>query len=158
MKATDRHSRQSWAAFLVCLVALVGVVAPFAGSNDVGRVVLPKRATLASLHRPLSTALHGDALAATGEPKSRIRSILSKFSLSSGRSSGRWKGGESKASIPSRLLFRYVSPLLDVASRRNIDENDAFPVTDDQSMDSAVDCLANHYARARNSSQKRIEL
>jgi hypothetical protein len=56
-----------------------------------------------------------------------------------------WKLGESKSSIFSKLLFGYVTALVDLASKRELHESDVFQVPPSQTMGSAVPELTNIY-------------
>jgi hypothetical protein len=55
------------------------------------------------------------------------------------------------------MFFSYVSPLLDMASRRTLSEADAFDVADSMSMDQSVESLATVYDESRRKAQKKIE-
>lgn len=80
----------------------------------------------------------------------RIRSFLSQLNPLPGRKDGRWKGGESKAKLASRLLFSYVGPLLDVTKNRTLTEDDAFEVAESRTMThSSVDALTTTYENAK---------
>ena len=74
-----------------------------------------------------------------------------------GKKDGRWKGGEVTATYPARLIFSYVAPLLDLASERRLDVEDAFQVAEHLKMNQTVTNLATAYDSARTKSQKRIE-
>lgn len=115
---------------------------------------------------PLSAAAAASASTATIPPpppprqkksSSLFRRILWNCNPLPGRNDGRWKGGESKATIASRLLFSYVSPLLDVAANRTLTEQDAFQVADNRKMEVAVQGLAETYDRARQKAHYKIE-
>jgi len=67
------------------------------------------------------------------------------------------KGGEYNATLPSRLLFRYASPLINIASERQLDENDVFDVPKTQMMGSSVPKLESIYDKCRSKARKRIE-
>ena len=68
-----------------------------------------------------------------------------------------WRLGEVNATLISRLLFSYASPLLDIASKRQLEENDAFPVPQKRKMGSAVPQLASIYENCRAKARKKIE-
>ena len=150
-------------------VAIIGVVSPFAfgSATDVQSARNTRPGPRQSMHtlNPLfqqpgsSTAVADSANGSTTEvaTKSRIGRFVSKLNPSSGKRDGRWKGGENKATIPARLLFSYVSPLLDVASKRTLTEDDAFMVAKSRRMDQSVESLVEVYDEIRRKAQKRIE-
>ena len=97
-------------------------------------------------------------VAATTTIDSERRSIRKFFSSinpfsTSGES---WKGGEYNATLPSQLLFRYSSPLVDLASERQLNEDDAFLVPEKQKMGSAVPRLTRIYDKCRSKARKNI--
>jgi hypothetical protein len=69
----------------------------------------------------------------------------------------RWKLGEYNATIASRLLFNYATPLLAIASERTLVESDAFPVPQAAKMGSAVPQLASIYDKCRGKARRKIE-
>lgn len=150
-------------------VAAIGVVSPFAlGSapevQSVSKNIQGSRLSMQSLNplfqqpRLYSTTTDSSTTASTEfTPKSRIRNLVSKLKPTSGRKDGSWKGGESRATIPARLLFSYVSPLLDLAANRTLTEDDAFTVAENRQMDQSVDSLAAVYDQERRKAQKKIE-
>ncbi|KAL3923783.1 MAG: hypothetical protein SGILL_001446, partial [Bacillariaceae sp.] len=74
-----------------------------------------------------------------------------------GRKNDRWKGGESKATLASRLLYSYVNPLLDIAANRTLTVDDALEVADSRKMKVAVDSLTETYNAERQKSQRDVE-
>lgn len=86
-----------------------------------------------------------------------IRNILSYLSPSAGREDGRWKGGESNATLVSNLLFRYTAPLLDLSQKRRLDAQDAFHVADHEKMDHAVTALSRIYQLVTTNAYLRME-
>lgn len=86
-----------------------------------------------------------------------FRVILWNLNPLPGRKDSRWKGGESQATLASRLLFSYVSPLLSVASNRTLTEDDAFAVADSQKMNVAVGSLTETYEEVRQKAQRKLE-
>jgi hypothetical protein len=156
---------RSPAVFVIFLLALlVGVVSPFAlGSVDAGTRVYPKAPSASSnlFQQPRSlvaqSAVAAKVSESSGPSKSRIRKFLSQLDPSSGRKDGSWKSGEAKATIPARLLFSYVAPLLDLASERTLTENDAFEVAENMKIKHSVESLADIYEKVRCKAQKRIE-
>eukprot|EP00536_Pseudo-nitzschia_multiseries_P006315 jgi/Psemu1/14958/gm1.14958_g len=99
----------------------------------------------------------------TKKKRSLLRRILWNANPLAGRTDDRWKGGEAKATIASRLLFSYVSPLLDVVGGKNLEnrtltEDDAFALAQEhRSMDYAVESLAGTYDLARTKARRRLE-
>jgi hypothetical protein len=85
----------------------------------------------------------------TNKSSSIFRRILWNLNPLPGRKDDRWKGGESQATLASRLLFSYVSPLLDVAANRTLTEHDALAVSEQLQMNVAVPKLAETYDEAR---------
>lgn len=75
---------------------------------------------------------------------------------SGGKKDGRWKGGESKATVASRLIFSYVSPLLDLASERKLVVDDALEVTESLKMSHSVSNLSSIYDTVRQNTNKKI--
>ena len=67
------------------------------------------------------------------------------------------KGGEYNTTLPSRLLFRYASPLIDTASKRQLVENDAFDVLETQKMSSSVPRLKSIYDKCHSKAYNRIQ-
>lgn len=102
--------------------------------------------------RHMATA---DAVA--GEKKRLTIGQFMTFLKGKGRRSDHWKQAESSASLPSRLLFRYATPLLDLASKRHLDVDDAFEVDENRSMNATVSSLARIYATKREKSCRKIE-
>ncbi|CAB9499450.1 Multiple drug resistance-associated protein-like transporter 1 [Seminavis robusta] len=86
-----------------------------------------------------------------------IRQFMSFLKGKDTQQSPRWKGGEDAASLPSRLLFRYASPLLDLAGKRRLEVDDAFEVCDGHRMNTTVSSLANIYGTLREKSRRKIE-
>lgn len=99
----------------------------------------------------------------TKKKRSLLRRILWNANPLAGRTDDRWKGGEAKATIASRLLFSYVSPLLDVVGGKNLEnrtltEDDAFALAQEhRSMEYAVESLAGTYDLARTKARRRLE-
>ncbi len=68
-----------------------------------------------------------------------------------------WKDGEyNNASLASRLIFNYVEPLLDIATHRRLESDDAFRVPDNKSMKGAVTRLEQIYEHCRESSRREM--
>jgi ABC transporter transmembrane region len=61
-----------------------------------------------------------------------------------------WKLGESSSTIFSKLLFGYVTSLVDLASKRELNDSDVFHVPVSQTMGSAVPEFTNSYQIFRN--------
>ncbi len=171
MKVKQNHRLEVMFLFAV---VVIGVVSPFAfgSAPDVSSSSRTKEIhhsiqQLNTLHplfkkqylRPPKTATAESTASLQRElsKKSRIRRLISNLKVTSGRKDGSWKGGESKATIPSRLFFSYVSPLLELAAKRTLTEDDAFFVAESCKMDKSVDSLANVYARVRRNAHKKAD-
>ena len=153
----NSRRRRNSTVVIVFLFTIVGVVSPFAvGSAEAGSNLQSRhQRNLFQLHKPLSAVAPKSS---PNEPRrSRIRSLLSNFKTASSLKNERWKAGESKATIPSRLLFTYVNPLLKLASERTLTEKDSFEVAENRKMKYSVDSLAGFYDKTRRKAQKRIE-
>ena len=87
-----------------------------------------------------------------------FRRVLWNLNPLPGRRDGRWKGGECKATLASRLLFSYVNPLLDIAANRTLTEDDALEVADSRKMGVAVERLTEVYDKERKKSQRAVEV
>lgn len=68
-----------------------------------------------------------------------------------------WRTGEEQASLFSRLLFRYATPLLKTASQRRLDVDDAFSIPDDRKMDRSVASLTRIYSHLRSRKRHQLE-
>jgi hypothetical protein len=93
----------------------------------------------------------------TKQSRSLCRRIFWNLNPLPGRKNHRWKGGESQATLASRLLFSYVTPLLDVAANRTLTENDALSVSEQLQMNVAVPKLADAYDKARRKARHTLE-
>lgn len=169
MKSNEKTQEAERGFWLAVLLLLVGFVHPFAfGSTpDVNRVgnsmhdlgqshQVFNPLFQASNHRVSPQPIYAESSAVSKieePPRSRLRRLVSGFR----KSDEHWKGGETTASLPSRMLFRYVSPLLDLAGRRTLTEDDAFELPDHRSMDQSVESLAIIYDEVRQKAQKRVE-
>ena len=112
----------------------------------------------------LSATTHAVAEEEINKKRSLIRKILWNVNPRSGRNDDRWKGGESKATLASRLFFSYVSPLLDtvadtnsMSTNRTLTEDDAFAIHERRSMNFAVESLAGTYDRTRTKARRKLE-
>jgi len=173
MMSSNRHRKVH--VVLLLAIAVVGVVQPFAfGSTpEVARVDhistrnLPHSSLTPNPSLPTSQSyiVSQTALAETPSTvqevprtKGGIRRFLSRRRQKNGTTpDDKWKGGENSASIPSQMFFTYVSPLLDLASRRTLSEDDAFQVAESLSMDRSVEGLASVYNEGRRKAQRKIE-
>ena len=143
----------------------------------------PERASTASLFRDGSTTrvrasslLSASSRSFSAEQPSSIpqgesqrkrtllRRILWNANPLSGRNDDRWKGGETTATLASRLVFSYVSPLLDIVANssgkknnRTLTEEDAFKLKEQWSMNSAVESLASTYDSTRMKARRSLE-
>lgn len=141
------HRSKSIVFIVLLFTVFVGLVSPFAVGESSKR----------SLFRRPRSFVAESAAAITDKPKSRIRNFLGSLDPSPGRKDGRWKGGESKATVPSRLLFSYVAPLLDLASQRTLTEEDAFQVSEKLKMENSVESLTETYQRFQTKAKEKIE-
>ena len=96
--------------------------------------------------------------------RSLLRRILWNANPLSGLKDDRWKGGETTATFASRLLFSYVSPLLDIVAdtndkitNRTLTEEDAFAINEQRSMNFAVESLASTYDTTRTKARRQLE-
>jgi len=64
---------------------------------------------------------------------------------------------ESNASIISRLLFFYASPLTKLASMRQLESSDAFKTPDENKMEKIVPGLQKIYDKCRSKARRRLE-
>lgn len=165
-----------WALFVALGVALVMPCAtPFAtasmASSDSRKPTKadalyistqPSTTTSSSLYK----TQHLARFKATADAANEVRSNNRRFSLSRfmGLLKGKeqeggnnWRGGEAAASLPSRLFFKYASPLLDQASQRRLEVDDAFYIAEDRQMGTAVPALATIYESMRTKSKRKIE-
>ena len=154
-------------------IAVIGVVHPFAfGSTpDVNRVDHIRSQDLRQslqtrnplFQRVYSYDVPQTALAATDQTatesshRPRILQFASRLRPSKEKREKVLNGGEKSASFPSRMFFSYVSPLLDLASKRTLSEEDAFEIADNLSMDRSVESLAMVYEEVRQKAEKKIE-
>jgi hypothetical protein len=98
-----------------------------------------------------------EAAAIDNKPKGSLKKLLWYLNPSAGRKSGKWKNGEHEATLPSRLLFRYASPLVDVAAGRELEDTDSFHVPSTRKMEYAVQELSDIYNKCRKRARKNIE-
>ena len=96
--------------------------------------------------------------------RSLLRRMLWNANPLSGLKDDRWKGGETTATFASRLLFSYVSPLLDIVAdtndkitNRTLTEEDAFAINEQRSMNFAVESLASTYDTTRTKARRQLE-
>ena len=150
------------------LIVFVGSASPFAmgtadstgAASNANRLSVPSKSSSLFQQPARSMAQKmSSTVAPASENNSRfsIRKALRNLNPSGGKKDGRWKGGDAKATTASRLIFSYVSPLLDLASEKTLDENDAFEVAESKTMDKTVSDLAVHYENARVKAQRKIE-
>ena len=88
---------------------------------------------------------------------SRLLRFLANLNPVGVKTNNRWKGGEHNATIPTRLLFRYASPLLDIAAERQLQESDSFVMPEQRSMSRTVPRLESIYQKCRSKARKKIE-
>ena len=151
---------------IVLLVAFVGVASPFAVGTtaEVGSkatTLVPSSSMSGSpLFQPRSICQMTPATSAASSSDSKnssIRNFISNLNPSGGKKDGRWKGGESKATVTARLIFSYVSPLIDLASERKLTADDALEVAENLKMSTSVSDLSAIYDERQRKTQKKIE-
>jgi hypothetical protein len=147
---------------MMLAVAFIGVASPFAmGTADAAagsnQRTLPPKSPLFQRPRSLAQKMSSTVASSEKTKSSPIRQFFHNLNPAGGKKDGRWKGGEVTATYPARLIFSYVAPLLDLASERRLDVEDAFQVAEHLKMNQTVTSLATAYDNARTKSQKRIE-
>jgi len=65
-----------------------------------------------------------------------------------------WKDGEYNSSLSSRLLYKYADPLLDIASKRQLEPSDAFNLPEEKLMETTVTKLESIYTQCREKAKK----
>jgi len=151
LRRKSRKRRLSRPRMVSILVVLAHVVLPLASPfvpTSAGTIV-------SNLASPKS--MSASIGVSESQPSGGILNFLSHFIPSPGRKNERWKLGEYNATMASRLLFSYASPLLDLASERQLEESDAFPVPQQRKMGSAVPQLASIYEKCHSKARKKIE-
>ncbi|KAI2505275.1 hypothetical protein MHU86_9177 [Fragilaria crotonensis] len=157
--------------FLALLVA--HIVLPFASPFAVGTYA---STTSATTNLGTSSALHhlrppgvgaSSGLAATStaeeiqssrQRKPLLTKVLTYLNRAgSPNASIAWKSGEYNATLVSKLLFSYASPLVDLASVRELEESDAFAIPKSHKMGSAVPELSDMYHKCRTKARRTIE-
>ena len=104
--------------------------------------------TLTTPTTTTTTALHSTAASSSG---SNIADIKKKS-----KQKRNWKDGEYKTTLPSKLLFKYVNPLLDIASKRQLVTEDAFHVPPERLMSRAVTRLEDAYTKCREKAKLKL--
>lgn len=99
-----------------------------------------------------------DAAADTGKKRLSLRRVVRFIKGKEGSREDNWKGGVETASLPSRLLFRYATPLLDLASKRRLEEDDALYVSERNNMNTTVESLTTIYGGMREKTRRKIEV
>jgi ATP-binding cassette, subfamily C (CFTR/MRP), member 1 len=89
-------------------------------------------------------------------PPSLSRFFSSVSTSTSDLENTKWKSGEAKASLVSRLFFQYAKPLLTIASQRRLGADDVFEVPDDRQMHSVVTSLTRIYQHVKSSSSTKL--
>ena len=138
--------------FLALLVA--HIVLPFASPFAVGTYASTTGAPRATTIRA-SAGVSVDT--SSSKASNPFRKALSYPNPTDGRDTIDWKGGEYNATLISRLLFGYATPLVDMASERELQDSDAFEVPKSRKMGSAVPQLSSIYQKCRNKARKKIE-
>lgn len=152
-----RGRRQPSVVSIVFMMA--NVLLPFASPFAVGKFTAATSVAQSVSARKTAEnirAAAGVSIEST-QQTGAFRRFLASMNPTSGKNDGRWKGGEFNATIPARLLFRYASPLMDLASKRELDEKDVFNVAPQRSMNSRVPQLSSIYNKCRSKARKKIE-
>ncbi|KAL7551490.1 hypothetical protein ACHAWF_014673 [Thalassiosira exigua] len=150
MCAGSGRFRSSLLAFLVlCIVVPTAPFAIAAGSAAAGP--------------PLSGGAASAAFSRTSAGIKAAPASSSELRATATATSERRNGdggaqrGESDASRLSKLLYTYVNPLLDVASRRRLESTDALRLDEDSSMESAVSRLESVYTKCKEKAKRRVQ-
>eukprot|EP00985_Skeletonema_marinoi_P002055 scaffold834_cov144-Skeletonema_marinoi.AAC.2 len=72
------------------------------------------------------------------------------------KSKDNWKNGEYNSSLSSRLLYKYADPLLQIASKRQLEPSDAFNVPQEKLMETTVTKLESVYAKCREKAKAKF--
>lgn len=144
--------------FLALLMAhiVLPFASPFATGTYASTASVPHRTTSIRAAAGVST----DDIAASSSSSSssnKLRKALSYLNPISSRDPNAWKGAEYNATLPSRLLFSYASPLVNVAQERELSELDVFNTPKKRKMGSAVNQLSSIYNTCRKKARKKIE-
>ena len=165
---SPNSNKMKW---IVLLVAFLGVASPFTTAEVGSKLTTPvpppppSSGSTSPLFQPrsaisplASTASSSSASSSDSNKKrsSSIRNFIANLNPSGGKKDGRWKGGESKATVASRLIFSYVSPLLDLASERKLVVDDALEVSESLKMSHSVSTLSEIYDTVQRNTNKRI--
>lgn len=162
-RSGEQRSRRGFLLFLA-VALVVPSVTPFATAS-VSSNTNPRKPSSMVAGTPPSTSSSNQHLGrhmATADATAKEKKRLSigdfmSFLKGKGQRNETWKQAEHSASLPSRLLFRYATPLLDLASDRHLEVEDAFEVNEKRSMNATVSSLANIYDRKRDKSLRKIE-
>lgn len=147
IKTTVRSKSVASLAMWIALV-LVPLAAPFAVGTNTGANV----GTAPTLVRAATSAatLGSPSIANVDTKKEGLWSRLTGPKQRRLPRDATWKHGEVNATISSRLLFGYASPLVDLATDHELDENDAFDLPPRQQMGSIVPELESIYQKCRS--------
>lgn len=126
----------------------VGTQSTSAASSVTAADMVPK-----NIRASARVSVQMSTASAAPEKHSSIRKFMSTLNPLSRSLDDSWKGGENNSTLPSQLLFRYVSPLVDLASQRQLDADDAFTVSEERKMGSVVPKLARIYDMCRSKAQ-----
>jgi ABC-type multidrug transport system fused ATPase/permease subunit len=136
-------------------------IAAFSCTSNLGLLLLLVASTIIVPTAPLALGIHhAPSLSAARHPASHTSTALQSTSSATEETKS-WRNGEYNTSLASKLLYRYVDPLLDIASKRHLQPSDAFIVPQDKLMSRTVDHLESIYnsqraaAAAKSRSEKR---
>ena len=139
---------------LVLFLALP-FASPFASgtslyNNASPRPGVPPRPLLTTT-RPMAA---GEVTTTPNDPKrfSSLRRFIARFTPNKHKSWSK-SGGEEQASLSSKLLFRYATPLLQKASEERLEAEDSFDIASDRQMHHSVTRLARIYEHVKSTPQ-----
>ncbi|KAL3940910.1 MAG: hypothetical protein SGBAC_004623 [Bacillariaceae sp.] len=143
-------NRSKSVLFRVLLFTLfTGLVSPFAlGESSSG--------SKGSIFRKPRTLAAKVFDAGSDKQKSRARLFLDNFDRRSRRKNGVTQNNGPSLTVASRLLFSYVTPMLDLALNRTLTEEDAFAVPEKKKMKHSIESLSDVYERFRREAEKDV--
>ncbi len=106
---------------------------------------------------PLSIiGIHASTPSTLIQPSSTALRSTKSDVASAAKSKYNWKNGEYNSSLSSKLLYKYVDPLLEIASKRRLESSDAFSVPQEKLMDTTVTTLESAYAKCRDKAKAKF--
>mmetsp|Transcript_38635 Transcript_38635/g.93395 ORF Transcript_38635/g.93395 Transcript_38635/m.93395 type:complete len:1518 (+) Transcript_38635:75-4628(+) len=145
----NMHRSNSILFRVLLFTVFTGLVSPFAlGESSSG--------SKGSIFRKPRTLAAQVRTAGPDKQKSRARLFLENFDLRSRRKNGVTQKDPASLTVASRLLFSYVTPMLDLALNRTLTEEDAFAVPENRKMEYSVETLSDVYERFRKEAEKNV--